>query len=108
MRYAHTMAFTTIVLFSLFMVFNARAGERSAFAGLFANHWLWVAVLASLALQAAVVYVPFLQAAFSTAPLGARDWLICAAVGSSVLWIREAWKLLARAGDNLRRGSLRL
>ena len=34
MRYAQTMAFTTLVFFSLFTVFNARSDERSAFAGL--------------------------------------------------------------------------
>ena len=31
MRYAQTMAFTTLVFFSLFTVFNARSDERSAF-----------------------------------------------------------------------------
>src|SRR4029453_12318929 len=41
MRYAQTMAFTTLVFFSLFTVFNARSDARSAFNGLFANPWLW-------------------------------------------------------------------
>jgi Ca2+-transporting ATPase len=93
LRHAQTMAFTTLVLFSLFTVFNARSDERSAFADLFSNRWLWAAVLASLALQAAVVYVPVLQQAFSTVPLDAGDWLLCAAVASSVLWLRELTKL---------------
>jgi Ca2+-transporting ATPase len=93
MRYAHTMAFTTLVCFSLFTVFNARSDERSAFVGLFSNGWLWGAVLLSLLLQVAVVYVPFLQQAFSTVALGAGDWLLCAAVASSVLWLRELSKL---------------
>jgi Ca2+-transporting ATPase len=96
-RYAQTMAFTTIVFFSLFTVFNARSDERSAFAGLFSNAWLWGAVLASVLLQAAVIHVPFLQQAFSTVALSARDWLTCAAVGSSVLWLSESKKLLTRA-----------
>ncbi len=95
-RYAQTMAFTTIVFFSLFTVFNARSEERSAFAGLFSNAWLWGAVSLSLLLQTAVVHVPFLQQAFATAALSARDWLTCAAVGSSVLWMVEGKKLLAR------------
>ena len=96
MRYAQTMAFNTLVLFSLFTVFNARSDERSAFAELFTNAWLWGAVLLSLVLQAAVIYVPFLQHAFSTVPLGAGDWLLCAAVASSVLWLRELSKLFVR------------
>jgi Ca2+-transporting ATPase len=97
MRYAQTMAFTTLVLFSLFAVFNARSDERSAFAGLFSNKWLWGAVALSLVLQAAVIYIPFLQQAFSTVALTAGDWLLCAAVASSVLWLRELSKLFARA-----------
>ena len=96
LAYAQTMAFNTLVLFSLFNVFNARSDERSAFADLFSNGWLWLAVLASLLLQLAVVYVPFLQKAFSTVPLSGADWLLCAAVASSVLWMRELAKLLAR------------
>ena len=50
----------------------------------------------SLLLQVAVIYVPFLQQAFSTVSLGAGDWLLCAAVASSVLWLREASKWRAR------------
>ncbi|SDY13376.1 cation-translocating P-type ATPase [Nitrosomonas sp. Nm58] len=97
-HYAHTMAFTTLVLFSLFTVFNARSDERSAFVGLFSNKWLWSAVLLSLSLQASVVYVPFLQQAFSTTPLNAGDWLFCAMVASSVLWLRELSKFVVRSG----------
>jgi Ca2+-transporting ATPase len=96
MRYAQTMAFTTLVFFSLFAVFNARSDERSAFDGLFSNGWLWAAVALSLLLQLAVVYVPFLQKAFSTVALNAGDWLLCAAVASSVLWLRELDKLIKR------------
>jgi Ca2+-transporting ATPase len=95
-RYAQTMAFTTIVFFSLFTVFNARSDERSAFAGLLSNAWLWTAVSVSVLLQVAVVHVPFLQQAFSTVGLSARDWLTCVIVGSSVLWLSEAKKLLVR------------
>jgi P-type Ca2+ transporter type 2C len=96
-RYAQTMAFTTLVMFQLFNVFNARSDERSAFDGLFANRWLWGAVVFSLLLHVAVVYVPFLQEAFSTVALGAGDWLLCAVVASSVVWLRELSKILTRA-----------
>lgn len=94
--HARTMAFTTLTLFQLFNVFNARSDERSAFDGLFSNRWLWAAVALSLSLHAAVVYLPFLQVAFSTVPLSFRDWLTCLVVASSVLWLRELWKLAGR------------
>jgi len=96
LAYAQTMAFNTLVFFSLFNVFNARSDERSAFPDLFTNGWLWAAVGVSLLLQLAVVYTPFLQQAFSTVALEPRDWLVCAAVASSVLWLRELGKRFKR------------
>ena len=93
MRYAQTMAFTTLMLFQLFNVFNARSDVRSAFAGFYANRWLWAAAAASVVLQVAVVYTPFLQRAFGTVPLSGSDWVFSIAVASSVLWIRELSKL---------------
>jgi Ca2+-transporting ATPase len=96
LRYAQTMSFTTLVFFQLFTVFNSRSTERSAFVGLFSNRWLWGAVVLSLLLQGAVIYLPFMQPAFSTVALSADDWLRCIAVASSVLWLRELSKLLTR------------
>jgi Ca2+-transporting ATPase len=96
LRYGQTMAFTTLVFFSLFTIFNSRSDERSAFHDLFSNPWLWGALLLSLVLQAAVIYVPFLQSAFSTMGLGLGDWLRCAAVASSIVVLRELAKLVTR------------
>ena len=95
--YAQTMAFTTLMLFQMFNVVNSRSDEESAFHRLFNNRWLTIAIGASLALQVAVVYAPFLQRAFGTVPLSGSDWLICALVASSVLWLRELSKVVSRA-----------
>jgi Ca2+-transporting ATPase len=97
-RYARTVAFTTLVFFQLFNAFNARFPDRSAFHRPFANRWLWLAALCSIALQVAVVHVPFLQRAFSTVALAPGDWLLCVAVASSVLWAMEARKLVLPSG----------
>ena len=43
------MAFTTLMLFQIFNVVNARSDERSAFARLFTNRWLWAAIGVSVA-----------------------------------------------------------
>ena len=104
LRYAQTMAFTTLMLFQMFNVVNARSDERSAFVHLFTNRWLWAAVGGSLALQVLVVYVPFLQRACGTTAWSARDWLCGLAGASSVLWLREASKLIARATPSGRSG----
>jgi len=92
--YAHTMAFTTLVMFQLFNALNARAGDESALRGLFRNRWLWAAIGAAVVLHAAVVYVPLLQKAFATTPLGVWDWVVCTAVASSVVWLREVARLV--------------
>ena len=97
LRYAQTMAFTTLMMFQLVNVFNARSEETSAFHGLFANRWLWAGVGLSLLLHVAVIYTPFLQQAFSTTSLTARDWLRCILVASSVLWASELGKIVVRA-----------
>ncbi len=97
--YAQTMAFTTLMMFQLFNIFNARSDEHSAFSGLFTNYWLWAGIAFSLLLHVAVIYIPFLQQAFSTVSLGADDWLRCAVVASSVLWLRELSKVLMRVAS---------
>ena len=104
LRYGQTMAFTTLMLFQLFNVFNARSDEQSAFRGLFQNRWLWGALGLTLLLQAAVIYLPFLQNAFSTVSLTGNDWLRCVAVASSVLWLREGSKIVTRLMDDARNG----
>lgn len=94
--YAQTMAFTTLMLFQIFNVVNARSDEQSAFFRLFTNKWLWIAISGSVVLQVLVVYTPFLQRAFGTVPLSASDWLFATVVASSVLWVREISKVFTR------------
>ena len=93
---ARTMAFTTLVLAQLFNCFNARSDRTSAFHHLFRNPLLWGAVAISAALQVAVVQLPFLNNAFSTAPLSLGHWMVCVGLASIVLWTVEAKKLLER------------
>jgi len=97
MVFAQTLAFTTLVFCQLFNVFNARSDDASAFHFLFSNGLLWGAVGVSVALQVAVVYVPFLNAAFGTTPLGWQDWALCIGMASLVLWVDEVRKLILRA-----------
>ena len=68
----------------------------SAFTHPFVNRWLWGAVGLSALLQVAVVNLPLLNTAFGTVPLAARDWLLCLAMGSLVLWYSEVRKWVNR------------
>ncbi|MFH1229096.1 MAG: cation-translocating P-type ATPase [Candidatus Aenigmatarchaeota archaeon] len=73
---ARTMAFTTTLMFQLFLVFNCRSDKKSVFRlNPFANKKLVASVAFSIMLQLIVLYVPMLQATFHTVPLDVFDWL---------------------------------
>jgi Ca2+-transporting ATPase len=63
------------------------------------------AVVSKVPLQAVVVFMQPLRAAFGTTPLNATDWLLCAAAASVLLWVHEITKLVARRRDGTRRAS---
>ena len=80
-RIAKTAAFTTLVVFELLFVFNARSETHSIFSRQIVNNkYLIAAVLLSLSLQLAVVYIPALHVLFETTPLGLREWVVIVAV----------------------------
>jgi len=93
---ARTAGFTTLVFAQLFNALNARSETTSAFHGLFANRWLWGAIVLGLVLQVAVVEVPLLQVAFGTASLDLLHWVVCISLASVVLWYQELRKIVLR------------
>jgi Ca2+-transporting ATPase len=95
--HARTMAFTTLMMFQLFDVFNCRSRRRSAFKGFLENKWLLVAIAFALAAHVLVIYVPVLQLAFHTVPLSMTDWLIATGVSSTLLIGMELAKIVLRA-----------
>ena len=98
--HARTLAFHTLVLFSLFTVFAARSDQASVMRDLFTNGWLWLAIAVSLVLQFVVLYAPALQRAFNTVSLNGSDWIIAVAVASGALWLRELDKLRGKLWRN--------
>ena len=74
---AQTMAFVTLAGAELPIAYTARS-ERYALLrlGIFGNKWMQYAVVASIVLLLAVVYLPFLQGAFDTVPLGLEHWAV--------------------------------
>ena len=98
-RRARTLAFTTLVLFELLDVFNARHPTETIFRrDSLRNRWLLAAVAFSLALQIAVVYWGPLQRGFGTVPLSGADWVLAGLVASSVVVVVEAFKRTRWAG----------
>ncbi|WP_062312720.1 cation-translocating P-type ATPase [Demequina rhizosphaerae] len=96
---ARTAAFTVLVMANLTVAFAARSETRSTLHRLFSNPWLWGAVGLSLALQVAVVHLPVLNDAFSTAPLTLAQWGQCAALAAAVPLAIEVRKAVLRSRD---------
>ncbi|MGI9953327.1 cation-translocating P-type ATPase [Moorellaceae bacterium AZ2] len=94
---AHTMAFVTLAVSQLVHSFNVRSMTQSLFTiGLTTNRNLVYAFLASLSLQLAVIFVPFLRNVFETAMLRPGDWVVVAALSVVPLVAVEASKLLGK------------
>jgi P-type Ca2+ transporter type 2C len=98
-KHARTMAFTTLMMFQLFDVYNCRSRRRSAFKGFLQNKWLLVAIAFSLGTHILVIYLPALQTAFHTVPLSSVDWMIATGVAASLLFAMEIAKVALRARD---------
>jgi Ca2+-transporting ATPase len=74
---AQTMAFVTLSASELVRAYTARSERVSIFKlGVFSNKYMQYAVLLSMALLLAVVYIPFLQPIFKTVPLGTTEWSV--------------------------------
>jgi Ca2+-transporting ATPase len=93
---ARTVAFCSMVVFEWFVAFNARSDEYTFFRlGILSNRWLMYALLLAILLQLAVVYVPFLQVAFRTVPIGIDKWGIAILPGAAVFILETIRKLVA-------------
>ena len=96
--HARTVAVNTLVMFEIFYLFNSRSIYATAFTrdAFLQNRFALPAVGLLLLFQMAFTYLPPLQLLFGTAPLDATTWLLIVFVGSSVLFLVEAEKMLVR------------
>ena len=71
---AQTMAVTTVIFFQVFYLMNCRSLRDSVFKiGFFSNPTIFLGIGITLALQAAFIYAPPLQAVFGTTALDAKE-----------------------------------
>jgi Ca2+-transporting ATPase len=90
-----TLIFTLVVISLMFNAFNWRSEKSSVFSlGLFTNRSLIYAVLSTVLLQLAAIYIPILQTAFRTVPLSLSDWGIIIPLASTTLIVMEFAKYL--------------
>ncbi len=92
---AQTVALTTMVLFQVLHVFNARSERRSAFAtSPLTNRFLLGGSLAVLVLHVAALYLPFTQYVLRFEPPTPAQWLLMVATSLTVVAVVEAHKRL--------------
>ena len=97
--YWQTVVFTVLTVSQLFHSLAVRSQTASLLRiGLFTNLPMLFAVLLTLALQLAVIYVPALNPIFHTQPLPLFDLAVCLALSSTVLLVVEVEKWLVRRG----------
>lgn len=94
---ARTGAFLVIAMTQVFNVLNMRDIRQSVFKiGLFSNKWINFAFVASIALQFAVIKIPFLQSAFGFTDIGITEFLIITAISTIILWAGELYKYVRK------------
>ncbi len=95
--YYRTMLFTIVYCLQLGHAMAIRSHKESLFTqGVFSNKYLIFAVLATVAMQIALIYVPFLQKFFKTVPLSITDLVIAIILSTGVFWAVELEKFFKR------------
>ena len=88
-----TLLFTTLVFSQMALALGVRSESRALWTvGLRSNPAMLGAVLLTIVLQLAVVYVPVLQTIFGTTALPVSDLLIALGAAVAVLVLVELWK----------------
>ena len=94
---AQTMAFATLALSELALVFGMRSASTAAWR-LAINRWLVAACAAASLFVAASMYLPAFQTAFETVTLDAPQALVVLALAATPFAVVEAVKALGRRG----------
>ncbi len=96
-RRATAMTLASIVFCQIGMVLNCRTETQSVFkAGLFANKRVIFGIVFEIFLLSTIIYVPFLQNIFNTAPIGIKEWLFLIVLPIPILLIEELRKAISR------------
>ncbi|NTV68657.1 MAG: cation-transporting P-type ATPase [Azonexaceae bacterium] len=96
---ARTVAVNVFVAVEAAYLFNCRSLSGGFWQqGLFSNPWIWAGIASMAALQGALTYLPAMNAAFGTAPIGLAEWGTILAVGLASALIVGLEKRLSRRG----------
>ncbi|NOQ90786.1 MAG: HAD-IC family P-type ATPase [Gammaproteobacteria bacterium] len=97
-EHARTVAVNTLVMFEIFYLFNSRYITASIFnwAGFTGNRYVLIAIAVLIVFQLGFTYLAPMQVLFGTTAIGLNIWLRILLVSSSVLFLVEIEKYLAR------------
>lgn len=91
-----TMAFLTMSMAEIFHSFNLRSRRNSVFTIKSQNKFLWGAMILSLLLTLAVIYIPFLSNAFGLESISIIEYSVSILISFTVIPIVEIVKLFQR------------
>ncbi len=93
-----TMAFLAMSMTEIFHSFNVRSQHHSIFKLKSQNKVLWLAMIASLLLTTAVIFIPGLNdKVFGFTPISAEEYFVALALAFSIIPIVEVTKLIQNA-----------
>ncbi len=93
LRKAQTIVVTFVIMFQIFYMLNCRSLKDSLLKiGIFSNNIIFLGIGTILALQALLIYNPFMQSVFGTTSLDFRDILLATGAGFlifPIIWIEK-------------------
>lgn len=96
-REATTMTLAAIVFSQIGAAINCRTLNESVFKiGIFGNRRVIFGIVFEVALLACLIYLPFLQGIFNTAPLQLPEWIFLVIIPFPLVLIEECRKWLVR------------
>lgn len=94
---ATTMTLAAIVFCQIGVVLNCRTETQSIFkVGIFSNKNVIQGIIFEIFLISAIIYVPFLQNIFQTAPIGIKDWAFLVVLPFPMVFLDEIRKYFLR------------
>lgn len=100
---ASTMALTVLAAYQWFNIFNCRSDKKSVFRiNLFSNKYLIIAFICVVVAQLFAVYTTPFNRFLNTTPISGYDWVVVIAIGSSIIFVDEIYKLI-KSGLNYKK-----
>ena len=94
---ATTMMLAGVVFSQIGMVLNNRTDVESVFKrGLFSNRYITIGIVVEVILLLALIYIPFFNGIFNTAPISLIEWLYLICIPFIVFGIEELRKAFLR------------